>query len=217
MVRVAFVSFANGPYVPIQQKLVFSVKKRGYDMFAFTDYSQVGSPPHADSPYSFKLYSIEAVRNKGYDIVIWCDSPIRLLKPIESLIPEIEKRGVYLQRDGWTVGQWANDASLAAFDLTRDQALTMPNIYACVMAFDFRNPITHTFIQMMRKCSDTGLFRGKWRNDDRSESQDPRCRGHRHDQTCAELVANALKIEHGPRLVGERSLSTRYFTTWDNP
>lgn len=203
MVNVAFVSFANGYYVNNQRKLIYSVKKRGYDIFAFNDFRQINSPTHADSPYAFKLHAIEVVRSKGYDIVIWCDSPVRLTSPIGSWIPEIEARGVYLQRDGWMVGQWANDKSLEAFGLTRDEALTLPNIYACIMAFDFRSPVALKFLQRMKECSDLGLFIGKWRNFEKTESQDERCLGHRHDQTCAELVANELNIKHGPSVLGK--------------
>jgi len=212
MVRLAFVSFANGPYLEIQKKLIDSVRKHGYDIFTYNDFRQISSPTHAQSPYMFKIHAIESIRQKGYEIVIWCDSPIRLAKRIESWIPEIEKRGVYLQRDGWAVGQWANDKSLQAFGLTRDQAMTMPNIYACIMAFDFKNPIALTFLKRMKQCSDLGLFRGNWRNFEKTESQDERCLGHRHDQTCAELVANELNIEHGVGVIGNGS----YFTTWDN-
>lgn len=217
MVKVAFVSFANGGYVDIQKKLIHSVKRRGYDMIAFNSFAEIGSPTHAESPYAFKLYSLEAARKRGYDIVIWCDSPNRLVRPIEPWIVEIEQRGVYLQRDGWMIGQWANDKALATFGLTRDEALKLPNTYGCIMAFDFRNPVTHTFLRRLRECSDAGLFRGKWKNSEKTESQDERCLGHRHDQTCAELVANELGIEHGPIVVGNESVTGRYFTTWNNP
>jgi hypothetical protein len=217
MANVAFVSFANGRYIDSQKKLIWSVRRRGYDMLAFNDFAEIGSPTHVESPYAFKLYSIEAARKKGYDIVIWCDSPFRLVRPIEPWIAEIKKRGVYLQRDGFTIGQWANDKALTAFGLTRDQALKLPNVYASIMAFDFSNPITHTFLRRLRECSDAGLFRGKWNNREKTESQDERCLGHRHDQTCAELVANELGIEHGPPTVGDASATSRYFTSWDNP
>ena len=186
-------------------------------MIAFNSFAEIGSPTQTDSPYAFKLYSIEAARKRGYDIVIWCDSPFRLVRPIEPWIVEIEKRGVYLQRGGWMIGQWANDNALTAFGLTRDQALDMPNVSAGIMAFDFRNPVTHTFLRRMRECSDSGLFKGEWNNREKTESQDERCLGHRHDQTCAELVAAELGIEHGPPTVGNASATSRYFTAWNDP
>jgi len=216
MTKVAFVSFATGIYIEKQKKLVFSVNRFGYDIFTYTTFESIGSPTHQESPYEFKLHAIRAVYMKGYDIVIWCDSIIQLLRPITNWIPEIEKKGVYLQRDGHRLGNWANDRALEAFGIKRDDVMDLnTTIYACVMAFDFRNPITREFMNRWKTCADKGLFKGRWTNRDRTESQDPRCEGHRHDQTCAELVARELKIEPGPRvmLIDSEATPQRYFTS----
>jgi hypothetical protein len=216
MAKVAFVSFATGIYIEKQKRLEFSVRKFGYDIFTYTTFESIGSPTHEESPYEFKLHAIRAVYMKGYDIVIWCDSIIQLLRPITSWIPEIQKRGVYLQKDGHRLGNWANDRALEEFGVKRDDVMAEgTTIYACVMAFDFRHPITKRFLYRWKQCADKGLFRGKWNNKDRSESQDPRCEGHRHDQTCAELVARELEIKVGPRVmwIDSEAKPERYFTS----
>jgi hypothetical protein len=216
MTRVAFVSFATGHYKEPLKKLVFSVKRFGYDIFTFDTVESIGSPKHADSPYEFKLHAIRTVYLKGYDIVIWCDSVVQLLRPIDNWIPQIEKRGVYLQRDGHRLGNWANDRALEAFGIKRDDVMQLETtIYACVMAFDFRHPITKPFMYRWKDCADKGLFKGKWHNRDLTESQDPRCEGHRHDQTCAELVARELNIDIGPRVlwIDSEAKPDRYFTS----
>ena len=216
MVRIAFVSFANGAYLEAQKRLVRSVKRFGYEIFTYNTVESIGSPQHADSPYEFKLHAVRTVYMKGYDIVIWCDSVIQLLRPITDWIPEIEKKGVYLQRDGHRLGNWANDKALAAFGLKRDDVMDLgTTIYACVMAFDFRHPITKPFVYRWKDCADKGLFKGKWHNRDRTESDDPRCEGHRHDQTCAELVARELRLQPGPRvmLIDAEATPDRYFTS----
>jgi hypothetical protein len=212
MTRVAFVSFANTPaYQNLQKALVFSVKRFGYDIFSYSSFEEIGSPDHTTSPYEFKIHAIRAVYMKGYDIVIWCDSPLRLVRNIQSWIPEIEKRGVYLQSDSHPLGSWANDNALKHFNLTRDEAMKLKTVYACVMAFDFRNPITREFLNRMKDCADRGLFKGKWKNNELTESQDPRCEGHRHDQTCAELVAREMNIQTAPRVLLSSPDPSRYF------
>lgn len=216
MTKIAFVSFATSFYIERQQTLIFSVRKFGYDIYTYNTFDSIGSPTHQESPYEFKLHAIRAVYLKGYDIVIWCDSIIRMLRPIHNWIPEIEKRGVYLQRDGHSLGTWANDRALESFGLKRDDVMQLnTTIYACVMAFDFRHPITKTFLYKWKQCADKGLFRGKWHNRDKTESEDPRCQGHRHDQTCAELVARELNIDIGPRvmLIDSEATPERYFTS----
>lgn len=213
--RVAFVTFSNGFYTGKEQKLCNSVKKYcpDADMFVFRDFNEIGSPSHQQSPYSFKVYAIERVKSMGYKVIFWCDSVIRLRKSIDPILPIINKVGVYLQFDGWMCGEWANDNALRYFGVTRDEAMKIESIYACIMAFDFRNPITEEVVKRWKKASEDGIFRGAWNNKMKTESQDERCKGHRHDQTCMELVSHKMGIPRSPNLLH----GDRYFTTHDNP
>jgi hypothetical protein len=215
---VAFVSFASGTYTEPQKLFVESVQKHNPEIpvFAFTDFGHIGSPTHKDNPYAFKVYAVDTLRKFGYKTIIWCDSVLRLTQPIDTLLPEIHEKGVYLQKDGWNSAQWANDKCLDYFGLTRDQAESIESVYACFMAFDFTNPATETFFARWKKSCDDGIFRGAWNNNAKTESQDPRCRGHRHDQVCAEILSYQLNIPRGECRVkpGNADDSTRYFTTW---
>lgn len=219
MVKVAFVNFANGTYKDVQNGLIESLHKHtNYDILHFNNYEELGCSPHNVSPYGFKVYAIKKAKDLGYDIVIWCDSPIRLLRPIDEWIPLIEKYGVYLQRDGWWCGQWANDRALSYFNKSRDDAMNIPNIYACIMAFDFRQKIACTFLNEFIVCEKLNLFKGLGHNRYLSESQDNRCLGHRHDQTCAELIADKLNI-HPQKSVFSYDVNNKYrfFTAWSKP
>jgi hypothetical protein len=84
------------------------------------------------------------------------------------------------------------------------------------MAFDFTNPNTNEFYTRWKKACDDGIFRGAWNNNTQTESKDPRCRGHRHDQVCAEIISHQLEIPRGEGRVkpGNADDPTRYFTTW---
>jgi hypothetical protein len=210
--KVAFVSYADGHYIPVQATLIKSIHKHHPDaaVFSFHDLKTIGSPSHQERPYAFKVYAVEYARKLGYDVVIWLDSPFRLIKPIDEWVKEIEKVGVYLQRDGWWCGQWANDNSLDYFGVTRDEAMTIPNVYACIMAFDFRHPITPVFFALWKTACENGAFCGKGNNTEKTESQDERCLGHRHDQTCAELIAHQIKLPLSELVLGE----DRLFLSW---
>jgi hypothetical protein len=216
--NVCFVNFSNGIYIEPQRDLVVSIKKySNYDVLTFTRFEEIGSPAHKDSPYEFKLFSIKKARELGYEIVIWVDAPMRLIRPIDSLIPKVKELGIYIQQDGWTVGQWANDKALEYFGISRDDAMKILNTSAGIMIFDFTNNISSIFLDELFKCASAGLFRGHWNNKNKTESQDERCLGHRHDQTCVELVANKLGIQKQPMLWGNNPLyDGRFFTTWDN-
>jgi len=214
---IAFVTFSNGRYLGREQKLRDTVRLHcpDADVFTFHDFSEIGSPPHERSPYSFKVHAIETVKNRGYKTIIWCDSVVRLRKSIDTLLPIIKRMGVYLQEDGWPVGVWANDRALEYFGITRDDAMNIEAVYACIIGFDFSNPIANEFLARWKKASNDGIFIGNWKNDLKTESQDERCRGHRHDQTCAELISYQLGIPRSRSLLGTKS--ERYFTTYDFP
>jgi hypothetical protein len=215
--RMAFVTFSNGRYLGQENKLVSSVKKwcPEADIFVFHSFEEIGCPPHALAPYAFKPWCIERVRSQGYKIIWWCDSVVRVSKPLDDLLPLMSQRGVYLQRDGWKVGTWANDRALDYFKVTRDQAMEITAVYACIMGFDFRNPVAGEFLTRWKKAAWDGIFYGRWNNDEKTESQDERCRGHRHDQTCAELISYELKIPHSPTLLAQDE--NKHFTTHNHP
>ena len=193
-------SFADGKFLAAQDRLVNSVRKFGYTIFTYNDFDEIGSPKHTDSPYEFKMHAVRTVYMKGYDLVIWCDSIMWLIRPITAWIPEIEKRGVYLQSDIHRIGTWANDKSLDAFNITRDDAMEMNAISAGVIGFDFTHPKTKQFLYRWKECADKGLFKGERWNTEQTESKDPRCEGHRNDQTCAELVAREIGLDIGYRV-----------------
>ncbi len=212
---VAIVSYADGVYAPFLHRLQASVRRHspGIPVFTFSDFSDIGSPTHADNPYAFKVYAIETVRRMGYRYILWCDSILQLQRPIESLLPEITARGVYLAKDGWACGTWANDRALQAFGVSRDQAMEITSIWACFMGFDFAVPKAQEFFARWKQACEAGLFRGLHYDTNKTESQDPRCRGHRHDQTCAELVAYMVGISPGPHVLSPNPRDpNRYFT-----
>ena len=217
--RVALVTFASGPYKGIETKLVSSMERFNpfITMFAFHDESEIGAPKHRDAPYAFKSYAINTVRMKGYDIVIWCDSCLRAVKSLDAFVDEIVSRGVYLQKDGWMCGEWANDRALEYFNVTREQSMHIESIYAQCIGFDFRSKIAHDFLSMWIGAAQAGIFKGNWKNDKQTESKDPRVKGHRHDQTCAELISYHLSIAKGPIIAHNDQAKPRYFTTWDHP
>jgi hypothetical protein len=116
--------------------------------------------------------------------------------------------GVYLQADGWKCGQWANDKCLQYFGVTREESMTIQNCYACILAFDFRHPITPVFFNYWKAACQAGMFYGKGKNTLKTESEDARCLGHRYDQTCAELIAHKLGIPLSPMVLDD------YFKSW---
>ena len=214
--NAAVVCFASGRYTYFGTRLAKSIWQLSPEIpvFVYDQYEQIGSPSQDQQPYAFKLHAIETVRNQGYDIVLWCDSVLQLTQPLDGLLQEVEDVGVYLPQDGWKVGMFANDKALAHYGLTRDQAMELPTLWACFMGFDFRNPRAHVFFDKWKEAMHAGLFHGHYSNEDGSQSADPRCKGHRHDQTCAELIAHTCGFPLSRPVLHhhEKSYTHRYFT-----
>lgn len=213
MKRIAIVTVATGGYASLTNKLVQSCTTYvpNADVHVFHDVADVGAPSHADNPYAFKIFAIEKMRALGYEVVIWFDSPNRVIASMDPWLADVSRVGAYIQVDETQrIGTWANDRALDYFGFTRDEVIDLPAASASTMGFDFRNPLTEVFFSAWKTSMLDGIFKGKWKNDDRSESQDPRCRGHRHDQTCAELVSLKLGMPLQPNVYG------RYAVQWRN-
>jgi len=169
------------------------------DFFAFTSESQVGAKPHKDVPYGFKTYAVDMLRQKGYDQVLWMDASVWLIKGIGKIWEYISEHGVMCQPAGCWLGNWTNDRCLNHFGISRDEAMQIPMVLAGFQAFDFSHPITKMYFdQYHHYAKDGTLFRGNWTNELGEESDDTRCRGHRHDQSVASVLFHKLKMQICP-------------------
>lgn len=215
------ISYADsGIYTRVVEKLKQTVEfhNPGLDVIIFRSPSEIGAPPHRENPYAFKVYAIQKAREMGYTTILWCDSVLRPIRSLVPLIESINNAGVYFQKDGYECGRWANDRALEYFKVSRDDAMKISSIYACFMGFNFKTELACEFFRRWKRACDDGIFKGFWKNDNQTESKDPRCTGHRHDQTSAELIAYHMPIPLNKAVFSyDVNNADRYFTGWDKP
>jgi hypothetical protein len=101
--------------------------------------------------YVFKAYSIREAISHGARFVIWADCPMVLLKPYKYLESMIKENGVLFPKNGrrdiwWSAGQWSSDAILKYFNMTRDEAFTIPLIVSGFMGFDVYSGLSEAII-----------------------------------------------------------------------
>ena len=155
-------------------------------------------PTHHQVPYGFKAYAINSASYNA-STILWCDSSIVPIKPLDSLFDLIEKQGYWFSENlpygrldlpAHNCGEWCADTALAPLGIEREEAFRIPQIIATSFGLDLSNPrIKEFFDQFMRLARDETAFKGPWRNDDGQASKDSRVKGHRHDQTVLSVLA----------------------------
>lgn len=196
----AIVSLANerGNYWKALDRLRESlIGKTDATFFGFTSEEQVGAPHHLDNPYAFKIYAINKVREQGFKQILWLDSSVVVRKDITPIFEEMESRGYIMQEAGAWVGEWTNDRTLEAFGITRDEAMKIPCYgNAGLLGLNFYSKGAIDFFKRWEWAMQKGLFIGEWSNVNKTESEDERCKGHRHDLVCGSIIAHEMGMKY---------------------
>jgi hypothetical protein len=166
-----------------------------------------GCPSHLDAPFAFKPFALEQARVAGADFVLWLDAACVAIRSLAPLVAALERDGHLLFRNHEPrLGEWCADLTLETFALSREEAMTLPEVDAAVLGLDLRRPHARRFLERWLEAAASELpFRGvservataeqadavKW-NRGGIVSADPRVRGHRHDQSVAGILAHEL-------------------------
>lgn len=213
--RRLIVNVATHDYVPLQRELARNLADLGYpaaDLRLWTDELPPGSPPHAQAPYAFKLFAFQDAARAGFTSVLWVDSPCRFVSPPEELFEWIERDGHLLVAGDERLGNWASDACLAAYGLTRDEALDLPLMNGSLIGLDLGHPRSGAWLADLFEALGRGLFAGPYFTEHAPAplrarkpgkpvgfvSPDPRCWGHRHDEAVGTCAARRLGLSLAP-------------------
>jgi hypothetical protein len=157
------------------QKQSLIAKSYTGEYVCYTSENQLGSPMHQDNPYAFKAYAIKKAFDEGYDNILWLDSVVQCVAPLDKLFEHIEQTGfAFFDNYTYTIGSFCNDSCKAIYGITETE-LQAPMIMACVMGLN--RDKAKDFIAQYYEGALNGSFVGSW--DD-----------HRHDQTVASLLIN---------------------------
>jgi hypothetical protein len=180
-----------------------------------------GCPSHLDAPYAFKIWSLRTAEKQGADLVLWLDSSVIPLN-IKEVFEKIEQQGTYFGRSEGQiknkrmVGQVCSDEALAAFNLSREKAMEIPQLMAGIIGLDLRKAKVKQFLKNWEERSLDGLtFKGYsgpsskekftkiHRNIGGIASKDYSVIGHRHDQTVMSILVHQLSIPWSSEIEGE--------------
>ena len=203
MKQNCIVTLANhrGNYWAAQERLVQSLLDVGYEgaILAFRSEGEVGAPPHISNPYAFKVYCFEKALKAGYKNILYLDSSVYAIRPIDSIFETIEKDGYVMQEAGYMVYDFCNKRTLDYFGLDVQSAqipmygnagllgLKLENTGDCYCP-ECTKTIGDEFLKLWRGSMLDGMFKGEWTGPDR----------HRHDMTCGSIIANQLGMKYQP-------------------
>jgi hypothetical protein len=209
--RRLVVNVATHDYVALQKELARNLASLGWPaerLRLWTDELPPGSPPHAEAPYAFKLFAFREAFQAGFRSILWVDSPCRFLAPPDALFERIEREGHLLVAGDERLGHWASDPCLAAYGLTRDEALDLPLMNGSLIGLNLAHPRSRAWLDELFDALRRGLFAGPYFSEHAPAylrarkprkpvgfvSPDPRCWGHRHDEAIGTCAARRLGL-----------------------
>ncbi len=172
----------------------------------YDDYPE-GCPPHRDNPYAFKIHALQRAIDAGFRYILWMDTSFQPIGSIEPLWKHIEEHGWFAAKQGDSVlGAWISDGALMRTSRTRDELMSVPLVYTGIVGLDMHEAKGKAIFESWRMACEMGMFKGPHFNGPEENvghkwsapcSDDPRCKGHRHDEAALSLVLHqwGFKVE----------------------
>ena len=199
MNKNAIISFANskGNYINGLARLSESLRNNseGIDFISFIGEASLGCELHINNPYSFKIAAFKKAKEAGYKNILWLDSSCFAIKSVQPIFDKLNESGFVMQDAGHYLGNWASDYSLEYFGISRDEAMSMKcigNAGLLGLNFDMSHP--NIFFNQWEKSCQDGMFKGTWDNKDKSNGDDERIFGHRHDLSCSSAIIHKMEL-----------------------
>lgn len=139
----------------------------------------------------------DLVKEGSSEAVILLDANFYAVNTLYPLVKHIRETGYYLCRNGYKVGEWATDACLRLMGMEREEAMEIDDVSSyCVGVHTDRKSASMLVSAWAAHCKDVNKIAGPHTNSAASKegrnvgwcSGDPRCLGHRHDQTILSIL-----------------------------
>lgn len=181
------VNFSTKEYSKAQLRLSRSLMGQdGGCQLMFTNYSEINSPTHQESPYEFKIHTIRKAFQYT-DIVLWADSSLWRVGDLSIIENLIKEDGYFMSEAGHYVGRWTNQHTRNYFNLTEEEAQQNSNgmimFSAGLLGLNKNSEIAMKFLDQWEASAKAGCFKGSWED-------------HRHDMTCSSIIAQRLGMKY---------------------
>ncbi len=178
---LAFCSVAFGEkYIEQQHRLKESILKIYPDakLFFYQEELPQGARTFSESLYGFKAHAIAEAWDYGFKDVIWMDTAMILLKPVNYPEEMFQKLGVLAVTDTSTLSDVCSDACLTHFKTIRGDIKDQNLVGGSFYYFSFKYPIGREIFLKWLEAETAGVFGSQ------EEESTTGLQGHRHDETC---------------------------------
>jgi hypothetical protein len=189
MNRTCFLNVGIGQwYVHGSDRLAASLIKHGFkgDQLIWKDQWPGALPLDHSCVYNVKPDAFQHAINAGYKTIIWGDSSIYAVRPLDDFIEAINTKGYWIGQSGYNCAQVCGDAMLQYFGVSRDWAESVPDCATGIFGVNMDFPAPRRFIETWIQAAKDGAFRGSRHHD--GQSSDPRFKFGRQDQAAASLI-----------------------------
>lgn len=202
--RPCVINVATGRYVRGQKRLAECIEEQGYEFMSWTDRMPPGSPSHLDIPFAFKAWAMKAAMDAGFTTLLWADSCILPVAPIDALFEKIEREGCWISNNGWTNAEWTADSAYSDLNVTREENEGIKHVVATTFGLDVEHATGRAIFEEYSRLAKTRAFCGPTWNSSNPEYRSragarpcgpPSTRGHRHDQSALSVAAWRAGVE----------------------
>lgn len=149
---------------------------------------------HIHIPYYMKIATFEESIKRGYSHILWLDSSFWAIKNPMKMFDIINEQGYYFFSTGYNLAQSVNDATLEFCNRSRDDAENQTEWASGCLGINLNNEVGKKLYERWKYYMDSGLSRGSREHD--NQSQDPRFRFHRQDQSCLNMAIWDLELKN---------------------
>jgi len=176
--KKAIINVSNDKYRKGQDRLEQSLQgNTDADILMFKSEQEVGALPHSESMYGFKPMAFQKAYDIGYRKILWLDASMYVIKNLEPIFDEIDKKGYFFQDSGWFNRQWTNQETIYYFGTDKGKMIS-----SGVLGLDMNTEQGYKFYEQWVTAMKKGLFNGSHDN-------------HRHDQSSASLIIEKMGLE----------------------
>ena len=210
--KVAVVTAGIGHHYPRGvARLIQDFEKHspGYQITAWVNTPPPGAPERVIengfdyTGYCAKPFAMLEAMRQGADVVLWLDASVRPVRNIAPLVDHICAAGAYMAPTGFSIGEWSSDRCLESLLMERGGWMDKPECASGIVGVDVRWAGPRLMIEEWARM--WRLFPGHHSNVNAADkkhhyrnvghvSDDPRCSGHRQDQTILSILAHRYDL-----------------------